>query len=140
MQNVTIHFIGGLKETYYRDIAAEYHKRLGGYCKLTNLEAKNDAAIRSSLSPRSFKIALCVEGTMTTSEEFAAFIEREGIRSPSLEFIIGGAEGLEEKTKAMCNLRLSLSPMTLPHRLARIFLLEQIYRGYTILSNSKYHK
>lgn len=139
--NITIHYIGELKESYFREAAAEYEKRLTAFCRLKNAEAGSDAGILDSLKGRSYKIALCVEGGMLSSEEFAALIARGADRGgANIDFVIGGAEGLSEKVKAACDCRLSLSKMTFPHRIARILLLEQLYRAFTINNGMKYHK
>ncbi len=139
--NVTIHYIGELKESYFREAAAEYEKRLTAFCRLKNAEARNDAGILDNLKGRSYKIALCVEGKALSSEEFAALLSRGAdTGGASVDFVIGGAEGLSEEVKAACDFRLSLSKMTFPHRIARILLLEQIYRAFTINSGMKYHK
>jgi len=139
--NIFIRYIGELKEQAYRDMAAEYEKRLSAFCKLTNAEAKSDDGIIASLHDRSYKIAMCVEGKQLSSEEFAALIDKCTAQGHSnIEFVIGGAEGLSESVKAKCDFRLSMSRMTLPHRLARVVLLEQIYRAFMINSGTKYHK
>jgi len=139
--NVFIHYIGELKEQAYRDLASEYEKRLTQYCRLSNIESKSDSGIVSSLHDRSFKIAMCVEGKQLSSEEFAALIDKCTSQGHSnIEFVIGGAEGLSEPVKAKCDFRLSMSRMTFPHRLARVILLEQLYRAFNINAGQNYHK
>ncbi len=139
--NIVLRYIGELKEQAYRDLASEYEKRLTAFCKLTNAEAKSDAGIIEALQPRSYKIAMCVEGKQLSSEEFAALLDKAQSNGAStVEFVIGGAEGLSEPVKAKCDFRLSMSRMTFPHRLARVVLLEQIYRAFMINSGTKYHK
>ena len=142
MLSVTILCVGGLKESYFRQTCAEYEKRLSAYVKLQTKECANDGQLLAYLNAsRGYKIALCVEGKLLSSEELAAQIDRVATGGKSeIVFAIGGAEGLTEEAKAACALRLSFSPMTFPHRLARIMLLEQIYRAETILHGTGYHK
>ncbi|MBQ9510379.1 MAG: 23S rRNA (pseudouridine(1915)-N(3))-methyltransferase RlmH [Clostridia bacterium] len=158
--NITLIYVGNIRESYLLEAAGEYEKRLSAYGKLANVELKEEklpdepsaaqikAAIEkegerilASIPPKSKKIALCVEGKQLSSEDFSAYIskaESEGFSS--FTFIIGGAFGLDERVKAVCDLKLSLSKMTFTHRFARILLLEQIYRAKNIASGGKYHK
>ena len=136
---------GTLKEDYLRMACAEYVKRLGAYCKFTLYEAKDDASFASWLSApaqqKDYKIALCVEGKQDSSEDFADRIEKLASGGvSSIVFVIGASDGIPEQMKAMCQYRLSFSRMTFPHQLMRVILNEQIYRAFTILSGSKYHK
>lgn len=142
MLTVTILCVGGLKESYFREACAEYEKRLSAYVKLQTKECANDAALLAVLrASRGAKVAMCIEGKMRSSEELADLIDRTATAGKSeIVFAIGGAEGLTEEAKAACELRLSMSPMTFPHRLARLMLLEQIYRAETILRGTGYHK
>lgn len=152
--------VGKLKERFYMDAAAEYVKRLSRHCKLELVElpeqrlpespspaeiekalAKEAEAIRGKLPPSSSLVALCVEGRMRSSEELAQLLATWGNRGEKcLVFLIGGSFGLHPSIKAQAWVQLSMSPMTFPHHLARVMLLEQIYRGYQILEGSKYHK
>ena len=160
MQKVTILCVGKLKERFYMDAAAEYTKRLGRFCKLELLElpeerlpespspaqidaalAKEAAAIRSKLPAPALLIALCVEGQMRSSEELSRQMTDWAAQGIShLVFLIGGSFGLHPSIKVQAAERLSMSPMTFPHHLARVMLLEQIYRAYQIGAGSKYHK
>lgn len=141
MQSVTVHYIGEWKESYFREAGAEYEKRLPPFCRLTQRESKSDDEIARSLSDRSYKIAMCVEGKQLSSEELAALLKSTADRGVShVEFVIGGAEGLSEELKSKCDFRLSMSRMTFPHRIARLLLLEQLYRAFTINAGLKYHK
>ena len=135
MLSVTILCVGGLKESYFREACAEYEKRLGAYVRLQTKECASDEQLLACLkSSRGHKIALCVEGKTLSSEALAAHIDRTVTGGKSeIVFAIGGAEGLTEEAKSQCEVRLSFSPMTFPHRLARLMLLEQIYRAETIL-------
>ena len=149
MRKVTVLCVGRLKEPFYEAAAAEYVKRLGRFCKLEIVElaeqrlpenpspaevarglAKEAEAIRAKLPPAATVVALCVEGRMKSSEELAQLLEGS----------IGGSFGLDPSIKAAAQLRLSMSPMTFPHHLARVMLLEQIYRGFQINGGGKYHK
>ena len=160
MQKVTILCTGKLKEKFYLDAAAEYAKRLSRFCKLEICElpeerlpedpspaqieaalSREAAAVRGKLPPSCLLIALCVEGKLCSSEELAAFLSESAVRGGShVVFLIGSSFGLHPSLKAMAARRLSLSPMTFPHHLARVMLLEQIYRAYQINSGSRYHK
>ena len=162
MMNISVICVGKLKEKFYADAVAEYQKRLGAYCKLDMVElneeklpkdpspaqvtaalSKEAAAIRSKLPPNSYVVALCVEGRMRSSEELAAKLRGnvwgDGA-AKRLVFLIGGSHGLDEGLKREANDRLSMSPMTFPHHLARVMVLEQIYRAFKINEGSSYHK
>lgn len=158
--NITVICVGKLKEKFYIDAAAEYTKRLSGYCKLKLLELaeeklpqspsqaqidnalqKEAAAIRAKLPPNAAVVALCIEGKPRSSEELAKLMrswEQGSVKNPV--FLIGSSYGLDETLKKEATVRLSMSPMTFPHHLARVMLLEQIYRGFKINEGSKYHK
>ena len=160
MQKVTILCVGKLKEKFYIDAAAEYAKRLSRFCKLELVElpeerlpedpspaqiqvalAREAETVRAKLPSSSAIIALCVEGELCSSEELARRMDRwAGSGESHLVFLIGGSFGLDPSLKAQAKLRLSMSPMTFPHHLARIMLLEQIYRAYQISAGTKYHK
>ena len=132
---------GTLKEEYLRAACAEYVKRLGGYCAVQVLEAKDDKALAGLIREKEYTVALCVEGVEISSEELAAKIEGQMERGiGAFAFVIGGSDGLPESTKAMCDYRLSFSKMTFPHQLMRVILLEQLYRAFNIMNGGKYHK
>ena len=160
MVSIQLICVGKLKEAFYRDGAAEYAKRLGAYCKLNIVELpeerlpqnptqgqidaaleKEAAAIRAKLPPSASVVALCVEGKEHSSEAFAGLLSAWA-QSPAkhLVFLIGGSYGLDEGLKREAWLRLSMSPMTFPHHLARVMLLEQLYRAFKINEGSSYHK
>ena len=139
MINITIICVGELKDKFYFDAAKEYEKRLSAFCTLKTIET-TDEKLSSFISPKAYKIALCVEGKGLSSEEFAEKIDTAMTNGKSeIQLIIGGFDGLDEKIKAMCDFRLSFSKMTFPHRLMRVILLEQIYRAFTIIHNMNYH-
>lgn len=160
MQKVTVLCVGKLKEKFYLDAVAEYAKRLQRHCKLEIVELpeqrlperpsqgevdaaleREAAAIREKLPRGGAVIAMCIEGKLLSSEEMAKKLMDFGLAGKSqLTFLIGGSVGLHPSLKAQADLRLSMSPMTFPHHLARVMLLEQIYRGYQIQEGSPYHK
>lgn len=158
--NLTLICTGKLKEDYLRSACAEYAKRLQGFCSFRpeELEAEklpeepSEAEIGAALEkegkrilgkiPRNaYTVALCIEGKQLSSNELAQTLERipnDGFGAAA--FIIGSSYGLSDKVKEAAQLKLSMSKMTFPHQLARVMLLEQIYRAYTIINNRKYHK
>lgn len=158
--NIKIICEGRLKEKYLRDMCDEYTKRLGAFCKCEIVQLnpvslpdnpgekqiadalnKEGSEILSKITPRQTVIALCIEGKMLSSEELAKKMSDFGLSgSPDIAFVIGSSCGLSEEVKKRANLRLSMSPMTFPHQLARVMLLEQIYRSFMITSGGKYHK
>ena len=160
MMNVQIICVGKMKEKFYIDAAAEYQKRLGAFCRLQITElpeeklppnpsqalidaalAREAAAIRAKLPPSSSMVALCIEGRLRSSQELAGLLRTwENNPAKHLVFLIGGSFGLDEALKSEAWVKLSMSPMTFPHHLARVMLLEQIYRGFQINAGSPYHK
>lgn len=160
MLNINIICIGKLKEDYLRSASAEYEKRLGAFCRLKITElspsrlpdnpnpSQIEAAlcdegerIISKISPNDAVFALCIEGKELSSEELSREIEKCAVSGfGSLCFIIGGSHGLSSQVKSRAKFKLSMSRMTFPHQLARIMLLEQIYRSFMISSGGKYHK
>ena len=152
--------VGKMREKFYLDAFSEYAKRLGAYCRfeLTELAEvrlpdapsqkeiaaaleKEATGIVKSIPTDAYTVALCVEGRQMPSEKLAELIARqEGSGKPRLCFVIGGSYGLSPRVKAAADLRLSMSEMTFPHHLARVMLMEQIYRGFKINEGSKYHK
>ena len=160
MQRVTVLCVGKLKERFYTDAAAEYVKRLQRYCKLDVVELPEcrlpeepspaeirralqteGSAIRERLPKGGAVVALCIEGKPCSSVELSRRMQELAVSGKSqLTFLIGGSVGLAEDLKRQADWRLSMSPMTFPHHLARIMLLEQIYRAYQIAGGTKYHK
>ena len=140
MLSLTIICVDKLREPYLRAAAAEYEKRLGGYCRLRTVEVQDDSGIIAALPPRAYKVALCLEGRQLSSEELAERVSELQVRGYSeLVFIIGGTDGMSEEVKSRCDLRLSFSKMTFPHPLMRVILLEQLYRALNIASGGSYH-
>ena len=160
MRSVTLLTVGKLKESFYRQACDEYVKRLGAFCKLNVIELpeerlpqnpsqaqidaaleKEAAAVRAKLPAGAVLAALCVEGKLLSSEDLASQMARwAGSGKSSVVFLIGSSFGLSPTLKAQADLRLSMSPMTFPHHLARVMVLEQIYRAYQINAGTKYHK
>ena len=160
MQKITLLCVGKLKEKFYLDACAEYQKRLTRHCKFELIElpeqrlgdAPSEAEIAAALSkeadaieeklPRTGSvIALCIEGRELSSVQLSEAMARYAAQGVSqMTFLIGGSFGLSERVKERADLRLSMSPMTFPHHLARVMLLEQIYRAYQIQNGTKYHK
>ena len=160
MQKVTIICVGKLMEKFYTDAVAEYAKRLSRFCKLEILELAEDRlpddpsqgqidaalskeadAIRAKLPSSATLIAMCVEGKTRSSEELAGLVRTfEQNAAKHLVILIGGSFGMAESLKKEAWVRLSMSPMTFPHHLARVMVLEQVYRAFKINEGSSYHK
>lgn len=160
MLNVKLICVGKMKEKFFIDAFDEYRKRLGAYCRFELVELpeqrlgdapsekeisaaleKEGSEILRQIPSGSVVVAMCVEGALKSSEQLASQINSWALGGSSrLCFIIGGSFGLSPAVKSAAWLRLSMSPMTFPHHLARVMLAEQIYRVFTILGGSKYHK
>ena len=160
MQKVTVLCGGKLKERFYIDAAAEYCKRLQRHCKLELLELPEyrlpdnpspaeiqkaleteAAAIREKLPKGGALVAMCIEGKTCSSEALAQRMEDFAVSGKTqVTFLIGGSVGLDASLKTQADWKLSMSPMPFPHHMARIMLLEQIYRAYQIQQGTKYHK
>ncbi|CDC73288.1 MULTISPECIES: 23S rRNA (pseudouridine(1915)-N(3))-methyltransferase RlmH [environmental samples] len=160
MQKVSVICVGKLKEKFYAQATAEYAKRLSRFCKLEILElpesrlsdspspaeisqalAAEAALIEAKLPKGGALIAMCIEGEELSSPQLAEKMRQFALSGVSnLTFLIGGSVGLSPAIKAQADFRLSMSPMTFPHHLARVMLLEQIYRAYQINAGTKYHK
>jgi 23S rRNA (pseudouridine1915-N3)-methyltransferase len=133
--------VGKVRKSWVQEGVSLYLKRLPGLV-VTELRdstmAKEAEAIAAALRPDERLVLLTEEGTTYTSVAFAQQLRDSG--SQRLAFVIGGAEGLDPALKARASWRLSLSPMTFPHELARLLLLEQLYRASSILQGGPYHK
>ena len=160
MFDITLITMGKLKEPFYISAAAEYAKRLGGYCKFSLLELP-ESRLPENPSPAEISAGLekeadlifskipknawfCVftpEGKLLSSEEFAKTIKTvKNSGKSSACFLIGSSFGMAPRVKQRADFRLSMGPMTFPHHLARIMVLEQLYRAEAIQAGSKYHK
>ena len=160
MLSVTLVCVGKMKEKYYIAAFAEYRKRLSAYCKLSVSELpeqrlpedpspreisaaleKEGVEIEKHIPPQAAVIALCVEGKQMSSSAFSRMLERRALDGQSkLCFLVGGSFGLSEAVKRRADVKLSLSEMTFPHHLARVMLIEQLYRAFTIQAGARYHK
>lgn len=159
MLRVRLVVMGKLKEKFFSAACDEYIKRLSRYCKLEICEIPDlpvpdnpsDREIEMVLSKEADSIvskigniknivAMCVEGKQYSSEKFSELLTGAEGSDGSIAFVIGSSHGIHERVKNMAKYRLSMSEMTFPHQLARVMLLEQIYRGFKIKSNENYHK
>lgn len=160
MFRITLICVGKLKEKFYISAVEEYQKRLKAFCKLDIIElneerlpeAPSPAQVQGALEREGRQIlakvpknaaliALCIEGQLMSSEQLAQKLTGFGVGGQSaLCFVIGGSCGLHPEVKRAARLRLSMSPMTFPHHLARVMVLEQIYRAFQINEGTKYHK
>ena len=152
MLNIRLICVGKLKEKFYLEACKEYEKRLSTLCKMEILQleeepdrpgalAKEAEKIRAAIPAGSYVIAMCIEGKMRSSEELAKLVgDWELSSAKHLVFLIGGSFGMHPSIKQEAWVKLSMSPMTFPHHLARVMLLEQIYRAFKIREGSGYHK
>lgn len=160
MVNLTVLCVGRLKERWWRDACDEYIKRLSAFCRAEVVEVEEERAPENP-SPAQLQqvitaegkrllgkipadaavIALCIEGKELSSPQLAEKLEAlavSGINRAVL--VIGGSWGLSDEVKARARIRLSMSPMTFPHQLARVMVLEQLYRAAQIQTGGRYHK
>lgn len=158
--NINIICVGKIKEKYFVDAIAEYSKRLSRYCKLQIIEVKDEMTpdgaseaieeqikrtegerIIAKIKPNTYTVALAIDGKTYDSPALAKHISKLSVDGNSeINFVIGGSLGLHSSVLSMANEKLSFSPMTFPHQLMRVILLEQIYRSYRIINNEPYHK
>lgn len=151
MIKINIVAVGKVKENYFKDAASEYIKRLGRFCKLGVIEVKDEnfADAKKCLAEQSLNIlphlkgrvyAMAIEGKQMDSEGFARLLGGDIGKGEEITFVIGSSYGLDDEVKKRADGLISFSEMTFPHTLARVMLLEQIYRAFTILSGTAYHK
>ena len=159
MLNIQLICIGKIKEDYLKNAIEEYRKRLSKYCKLEILELPDEkipdklnstlldeikqkecSNIIKHLKKSSYIIALDLGGKQLTSEEFSEKIQNLSMTNSNITFIIGGSLGLTNELLNCCQEKLCFSKMTFPHQLIRVFLLEQIFRGFKIAHNETYHR
>lgn len=132
--------VGKLKEAHYREAVDEYLGRLRHYATIEEVEVKEGAAaMKKAIPARAHVIAMTIDGRQRSSEELAARLEELAGRVPEVVFLIGGADGIPSEIVKTSQETLSLGKMTLPHRLARLVLVEQIYRAMTIRKGEPYH-
>ena len=143
--------VGSIKEPFYKEAIFEYTKRLQKYCKLEIIEVKQghsdtEIAKQEEFEPilehlEGFVVITAIEGKSISSQEFANKIKDIGVQGNStITFVIGGSFGVDDRLKERANMLLSFSKLTFPHQLFRVLLLEQIYRAFTIMNNTSYHK
>ena len=154
MIRITVLTVGKLKEKYLREGCDEYLKRLSAFSKVQVVELPESRcpadpsrvleqegdSILAKIPKGARVIPLCIEGRELSSAQLAARVADFSQQSSHLVFVIGGSYGLSSRVKAAGDLQLSFGKMTLPHQLARLVLLEQIYRACAINNHSKYHK
>lgn len=157
--NMALICVGKLKERYWREAAAEYEKRLLRFGRFEVIELpdlpepqnssaaiceqickKEGEAILAKLRQDDIVVALCIEGRRMDSLELAEKLAQLGGTGRRVVFVIGGSLGLSPQVVARAQLKLSFSPMTFPHQLARVMLLEQVYRACKISAGERYHK
>lgn len=152
--------MGKLKEKHFDLSAREYIKRLSAFCNLEIIEItperlpdnpsenqilmalKAEAAnIKKKIPKGSLRVAMCIEGKEMESVDFSRYISSAAVSGKdSVAFIIGSSYGLDEDFKKTADIKMSMSQMTFPHELARVMLLEQIYRAFKIMAGGTYHK
>lgn len=160
MFQITLLAMGKLKEKFYTSAAAEYEKRLAGYCKFQLIElpeyklpenpqpseiaaglAKEAELIRQKIPKGAWFCVLTPEGKELSSPDFAQKLSQVKLSGKSSAcFLIGSSFGIDPSIKAMADFRLTMGKMTFPHHLARIMVLEQLYRAEAIQAGSRYHK
>lgn len=144
---------GKIKETYLEEAIKDYQKRLEKYTKLKVIELKDEKdenpkialkkekeSLKKILKPQDNIIILDIKGQNFNSPEFANYINKELVYNNNITFVIGSSNGLDEEIKNLTSKKISFSPLTFPHGLFRLILLEQIYRSFKILNNESYHK
>ena len=131
---ISVIAVGRLRPPYQDDVE-HYRKMLAGHAKVELIEVRGDEKVPPRIPDRAFAVLLAGEGATFSSERFADWLEERRREGRDLTFVIGGPKGLE----LQADMRLSLGPMTLPHQLARVVLLEQLYRAHKILAREPYH-
>ncbi len=146
MIRINIVAVGRMKDSYFEEAVAEYVKRASRFCAVRVIEVadgkspeKEGEEILQKLS--GCVIACDVKGELISSEDLAAMIQKKSnIGKSELTFVIGGSEGLSDEVKKRAEEKISFGRVTYPHRLMRVILCEQIYRAFTIISGTPYHK
>ena len=157
MIKVNIVCVGKVKEKYFSEAVSEYAKRLSRYCQFNIKEVKEEnyvenpdsKEILSILKKEGENVIKELKGTVVimdilskqySSSEFSSFVSKMVDSGEEITFVIGGSYGLSEDVKKLAKHKISFSNMTFPHTLFRVMLVEQIYRAFMIMNNSKYHK
>jgi len=147
---IKVAWIGKTKEPAIQALTGEYLKRISRYAEVTGVALKDESAILSLASGERHRsgpqnkerhklVLLDSRGKQFSSEELADFLEREQVNATPLLFAVGSSDGFSEEARRQAGVTLSLGKMTLPHELARVVLVEQLYRAFTILKNHPYH-
>lgn len=156
---INIISVGKIKESYFLEAMAEYEKRISRFCRINSIvlpdkkipDSPSEGEIKKVLkeegeeilkkiAKNDYVVAMCVEGKELSSEDLAQKLSSIQLEAPDITFVIGGSLGLSDEVKSRADFKLSLGKMTLPHRIARLVLEEQIYRAFKINANEKYHK
>ncbi len=144
---INIICVGKIKEKYLTDLINDYQKRINKYHKLNIIELKDSENITKEtkdllkyINQKDYNIALTITGKKYNSLNFANHIDEIFTQSGTINFFIGGSNGLEKELIELCNEEVSFSDFTFPHGFFRGILLEQIYRAFKINNNEKYHK
>ena len=130
--------VGKVKPPFTDDVA-HYERLLRPHARLETIEVPDDAAVAKRIPAASFLCVLDRTGDQVTSEELADFIARRRMEGADLCLVVGGPFGVDAEVTAKAQRRLSLGPITLPHQLARVVLLEQLFRAHKILAGEPYH-
>ncbi len=154
---ITLIVVGKLKERYWRDACAEYIKRLSALAKIAVRELpdidptraggvacaiqKESESILGVMPDNAYRVLFDVQGKLASSEDIAALISAQQVQGRShFAFVVGGSYGVNEQVKQAVDARISLGRITLPHNLARVVVLEQLYRAHRIMAGAPYHK
>jgi 23S rRNA (pseudouridine1915-N3)-methyltransferase len=132
---ISVIAVGRLRPPYQDDVQ-HYHRLLAGHTRVDVAEVREDEHVARRIPERAFVVLLASDGRTFDSVGFSRFLEERRQSGRDLCFVIGGPRGLDLER---CDLRFSLGPMTLPHQLARVVLLEQLYRAHKILAREPYH-
>jgi 23S rRNA (pseudouridine1915-N3)-methyltransferase len=132
---IVIVAVGRLRPPFQDDVQ-HYHKLLAGHARVEVAEVREDERAPKRIPERAYTCLLAADGKAFDSIEFSRFIEERRMSGLDLCFVIGGPKGIDLDA---CDLRISLGPMTLPHQMARVVLLEQLYRAHKILAGEPYH-
>lgn len=133
--------VGKLREPYFEAAVREYEKRLRPYARVERAHVADDTQLLAAVPAGASLVALEPAGSQFRSERFAAWLESEALAGRStFAFAIGGADGLSQPVRERADLSLSLSAMTLPHQLALVVLVEQLYRAMRIIRGEPYHR
>jgi 23S rRNA (pseudouridine1915-N3)-methyltransferase len=132
---ISVIAVGRLRPPFQDDIE-HYRKLIAGHARVDLIEVREDEKVPPRIRERSYVVLLASEGKMFDSQGLSRWLEERRREGRDLCFVIGGPRGLELD---QCDLRLSLGPMTLPHQLARVVLMEQLYRAHKILAREPYH-